>query len=171
MLCLWCYRYNSGIVLDHSIILIWILDPQSRTIIQISTLDLPFRFVQQLVTSPLPNNHMNRSMTAVTQRASRMCIIFMTGIGCRISIVNGHSLSAGNLIPSHQTHDDSLILKWSISNEMKCHQYKTTMASRDMQSHIGNTSLTNNHYITALSTKWTYTNQSLPRPPLLGLGK
>ena len=31
----------------------------------------------------------------------------------------------------------SLMLQWLIGDEMMCHQYQTTMAARDMQSHIG----------------------------------
>jgi len=72
----WCYRYSSGIILDHSIILIWIFDPESRIITRISLLDQPSRLVHQLVTIPLPDLHINRSITEILSMANTMCIIF-----------------------------------------------------------------------------------------------
>jgi len=91
--------------------------------------------------------------------------------GCKISIVNGHSSSAGNLIPSRRTNDYPLMLQWVIPWEMRCRQHQSIMTSWDMQSHIRDKSITNNGYIGAQSTKWTYTNQPLVRSHFLGLGK
>jgi len=66
----------SGIILDHSIILLWIFDPESRIITRISVLDQPSRLVHQLVTSPLPDLHINRSTTVVWPTTNKMCIMF-----------------------------------------------------------------------------------------------
>jgi len=99
-----------------------------------------------------------------------MCYLAV-GIGRRISIVNGHTISAGILIPSRQSNDYSLMLQWFIHYEMRRRQYQNTITSRDMQSHIRDKSITNNRYIGAQSTQWTYTKQSLVRPHFLGLGK
>jgi len=73
---LWCYKYISGIVLDHTIILIWILDLESRIDTSISLLDVPSRLKHQLVTSALPNLHINWSTTAIRPSASKMYNIF-----------------------------------------------------------------------------------------------
>ena len=43
--------------------------------------------------------------------------------GCRISIVNCHFLSAGNLIPGRRIKNYSLMLQWFIADEMRCLQY------------------------------------------------
>ena len=75
LLCLWYYRYISGIILDHSMILIWIFDPESRIITRISVLDLLSILVHQLVISPLPDLHINRSTTAIWPTANMMCMI------------------------------------------------------------------------------------------------
>jgi len=99
-----------------------------------------------------------------------MCYLEV-GIGHRIPIVNGHTLSAGILIPSRQTNDYSLMLQWFIHYEMRCRQYQNTITSRDMQSHIRDKSTTNNRYIGAQSTECTYRNQPLVRPHFPGLGK
>jgi len=56
-------------------ILIWIFDPESPIITRISVLDLRFRLVYQLVTSPLPDLEINRSMTWIRSLASKMAII------------------------------------------------------------------------------------------------
>jgi len=45
------------------------------------------------------------------------------------------------------------------------------MASQDMQRHIGDMSITNDRCIGAMSTEWTYTNQPLVPPHILGPGK
>jgi len=47
--------------------------------------------------------------------------------GCKISIVNGHSSSAGNLIPSRRTNDYPLMLRWVIPWEMRCRQHQSIM--------------------------------------------
>ena len=72
--------------------------------------------------------------------------------GRNISILNGHCLSAGNLICSCQPNLYSLMLQWFIVDETMCHQYQTTMASRDMQSHIRDTLVTNDQHIGASAT-------------------
>ena len=72
---LWCYRYISRIILDHSIIQIWIFNPESRNITRISDLNLPSRLVQKLVTSPLPDLRINRPTTVILRSTSKMCII------------------------------------------------------------------------------------------------
>jgi len=76
LLHLWCYRCISGIILDHSINLRWIFDPESQIITRISVLDLPSRLVYQFVISPLPDLHIDRSTTAIWPTANKMCIIF-----------------------------------------------------------------------------------------------
>jgi len=92
-------------------------------------------------------------------------------IGHRISIVNGHSLSAGNLIPSRRTNDYSLMPQWISPREMRCRQHQNIMTSRDFQCHIRNKSIPNNRDIRTQSTEWTYTNEPLFRPHRLGLGR
>jgi len=82
-----------------------------------------------------------------------------------------YSLSAGNLIPTRQTNDYSLMLQWFIPYEVRCRQYQITTASRDMQGHIRDKSITNNSYIGAKAMEWTCTNHPLFRPHLLGLGQ
>jgi len=86
---LWCYRYISGSLLDHLIMLIWILNLVSRIITRISVWDLPYRLVHQLVTSPLPDRCINRSTTAIRPSTSQMCIIFRSVIviGPQLTIV------------------------------------------------------------------------------------
>jgi hypothetical protein len=75
------------------------------------------------------------------------------------------------LFLSHQTKHSSLTLQWYIPDEMRCPQYQTTMASRNIRIHIRDQLVTNNQYIEALTTNWIYTNQSLFPPHILGLGK
>jgi len=76
LLRLWCYRYTSRIIQDHSIIQIWILNQMSWVITGITLLDQPSGFVHLLVISPLPDLHTNWSTTAIMPSADRMCIIF-----------------------------------------------------------------------------------------------
>jgi len=54
---------------------------------------------------------------------------------------------------------------------MRCCQHQSIMTSRDMQSQIRDTSITNNQYIGAQSREWTYKNQPFVQPHFLGLGK
>jgi len=91
------------------------------------------------------------------------------GIGRRISIVNGNSLSTGNLIPSRPTNDYSVMLQWFIPSEVRCCQHQSIMTSQDMQSHISDKSITNDWYIRAQLAEWTCINQLLFQPDLLGL--
>jgi len=86
-------------------------------------------------------------------------------------ILNTYSLSVRKLIPGCQPDDHLLMLQWSIPREMRCCQDRTTMASRDMQGHMMNKSLTNNRYIGVLSTEWTHTNLPLVWPHTLCLGE
>jgi hypothetical protein len=58
-----------------------------------------------------------------------------------------------------------------VLGEMRGRQHQTIMTSRDMQSHIGDMSITNDGYIGAQSTEGTYVNQPLFRTHLLGLGR
>jgi len=44
----------------------------------------------------------------------------------------------------------SLMLQWFIPDEMICHQYQTTMAYQDMQSHIGDKRINRHFYHTFL---------------------
>ena len=76
-----------------------------------------------------------------------------------------------NLISTRRTNDYSLILQRLVADKMKCRQYQTTMRFQDIQSHIGDCSVTNNRYIGTLSTEWTHMNQPCLQPHLLGLGK
>jgi hypothetical protein len=46
-----------------------------------------------------------------------------------------------------------LILQWLISDEMRYCQYQTTIASRDLQSHISDLFVTNDGFTEVLSTK------------------
>jgi len=87
LLRLWCHRYTSGIIQDHSIIQIWILDPKSWVITPISLLNQPSGFVHLLVIFPLPYLRTNWSMTAIKPSTYRMCIIF------RLVLVVGSVLS------------------------------------------------------------------------------
>jgi len=80
-------------------------------------------------------------------------------------------LSAENLLPSHWTNDDLLMHQWFIPDEKRYHQYQTTLASPDMQSHIRDKLVTNNQFFRALSTEWTYTNQFLSWLHFLDLSK
>jgi len=86
---LWCNRYICGVILDHSIILIWIFDPEPRIITRISALDLPSRLVHQLVTSPVTDLYISRSTTAIRPTANTMCIILgsIMVIGSLLSMV------------------------------------------------------------------------------------
>jgi len=160
---LWCYRYISGITLDHSIILTWIFDAESQINSWISVLDLPSRLAHRLVTSPLLDLRINRSTTAIRPGTSKMCIIFG-------SIMVLESLLS-MVIPSHRPNHYLLMLQWFIPYEMRCCQCQTTMTSQDMQSHIRDRSRRNNRFIGALSTEWAYTNQPSVQPHFLGLGK
>jgi len=81
--------------------------------------------------------------------------------GCNFSIFNGHCLSAGQRIPGRWPNHYWLMPQWFLPREMRCCQYQTTMATRDMQGHMRNKSLTNNWCIRVLSTEWTYMNQPL----------
>jgi len=120
VLCLWCYRYTSGIIQDHLIIPIGILNPKSWIITRISQLDQPSGSVHPLVMSPLHYLHINRPTTAIKPSANKMCIIFrlVLVVGSLLSMV--YSLSAGNLIPSRRTNDSSLMLQWFIPYETRC---------------------------------------------------
>jgi len=80
------YRYISGIILDHSIILIWILHLELQVITRISILDLPSRYVYRLVTLILPDVHIIGSMTANSPSPSKMYIMF------RLVMVTGYLL-------------------------------------------------------------------------------
>jgi len=91
--------------------------------------------------------------------------------GCNICIPNGYTLLAGKLIPARRPNDYSLTCQWFIPREMRCRQHQTIMASRDMQGHMRDKSLTNDRYIGVLSTKWTYMNQPLGRPHSLCMGE
>jgi len=53
------------------------------------------------------------------------------------------------------------MLQWFIPDEMRCHQYQTTTASLDMQSHIQDKDKTSNQYIGAQLTEWAYTSRPL----------
>jgi len=81
--------------------------------------------------------------------------------GRNFSIYNGHTISAGNLIPSCRPNDHLILLQWFIPDDMMCRQYQTTMASWDMQSHIRDELVTNNQFIGALSTEWTWYESTL----------
>ena len=91
--------------------------------------------------------------------------------GRNFSILNGYFLSTEKLIPGGRPNNYLLMHQWFIPREMRCYQYWTTMASQDMQSHMRDKSITNDHYITVLSTKWTYTSQLLVQPHFLCQGK
>jgi len=56
------------------------------------------------------------------------------------------------LFPLADQTSISLMLQWFIPDEMMCHQYQTTMASRDMQSHIGDTRI--NSYFSLTFLVW-----------------
>jgi hypothetical protein len=75
LLHLWWFSYISRILLDHLIIQIWILDLESRIISWISVLNIHSILVHQLVTSPLSDIDINRSITVTRRRARMMCII------------------------------------------------------------------------------------------------
>jgi hypothetical protein len=96
-----------------------------------------------------------------------MSIILTSVLVVKISIVDGCSLSAGNLIPRRRANNYSLMLQWFSPKEIRCRQYQTIMTSRDMQNHIRDMSVTNDWDIGAQFTEWTYTNQPLYRPQLL----
>jgi hypothetical protein len=83
---------------------------------------------------------------------------FLIGIGHGLSIVNGHSISAASLIPCPRTTNNSPILQSFFVDPMGCRQYQTTTTSADMLSHKSDESVTNNQYIQALSTEWTFMN-------------
>jgi len=76
MLRLRCYSYISGIIQDHSMIHVWMIDPESRTVTRIAILDLPSGFLHLLVISQLPDLCNNWSMTPVKPSSNKMCIIF-----------------------------------------------------------------------------------------------
>jgi len=61
--------------MDHSIISIWILDPESRIISRISELDLPSRSIAQFITSSLTNLHHNSSTPTIMPSTWKMYII------------------------------------------------------------------------------------------------
>ena len=62
--------------MDYLVILISILDQESRIITRICVLHLPSRLVHQLVTSPLPDLHINGPIAAIKPLANKMCMIF-----------------------------------------------------------------------------------------------
>jgi len=106
-----------------------------------------------------------------SSQAQIRCVSSWISTGRNFSILNGYFLSTGKLIPGRRPNDYLFMLQWFILREMRCRRYQTTMASWDMQSHIGGMSLTNDHYIGVRSTEWTYWNQPWVQPHFLCQGK
>jgi len=119
---LWCYRNISGIILDHSIFLLWLLDQESRIITRISVFNLPSRIVHQLLTSPSLDLHSNRSMSAIRRSAGKMCIIFrlVLVVGSRLPMVTSYRQETIFLVAKQMTilasSHHSIHLRWDVVN-------------------------------------------------------
>jgi len=117
-----CYRYTSEIILDHFLMLRWILDPESSIITRISLLDLPRRLVHQIVTSPLPDHHINRSITAIRPTTRKMCIILRSVmvVGSLFSIVTPYRLETLFVVTEETSirscSNGSLPMRWHVVN-------------------------------------------------------
>jgi len=118
----WGYRYISGILLDHLIIRIWILDLAAWIMTWISVLYLPSRLVHQLFTSPLPDLCINRSTTAIRPRANKMWIMFRSRmvVGPQLSMVILYRQETFFLVTELMTiyscSNGSFLERWGVVN-------------------------------------------------------
>jgi len=168
---LWCYRYTSGIIWDHSIIQVWIFHSKSWIITWISWLDQPSGSVHLLVVSSSPYLCITGPTTAIEPSAYKMCII------CRSVLVVWSLMSMA--IPYRQESlfldaeqtailscSNSLVLgRWGVVNIKPLLHLEIDRVIYEISK------ITNHWYIGVLTTEWTYTNQPLFRPHLLGLGR
>jgi len=168
---LWCYSWISGIIQHYSTIIY--IDTGSAIMNYHSNFHIgptfwicsPISLIS--ITQPLYQQIHNNSQAKCEQDVYHLWI----SNGCNFSILNGHSLSAGYLIPSQWPNVLSLMVQCLIPDETMCHQYLTSMACQHDQSHIRDKLETNNRYIGAMSTEWTYMHQPLFWPRFLGLGE